>query len=143
MAAKPDSEQVRARAAADEDGIRQYSLAEIILIWAAAALPMALIAWVVAPHFGSDIPGQGLVKPLVLGLGCGLIWQLVLVLILVYREQSSLKFEKVRKTLWLTQPRDPRSGRVGEWIWLWLIPLLLGFGLEQLIPISPCRSTVI
>jgi uncharacterized protein len=137
MAAKPDSEQVMDRAAVDEDGIRQYSLAEILIIWAAAALPMALIAWVVAPHFRSDIPGLGLVKPLVLGLGFGLIWQFILVLILVYREQGSLKFEKVRKALWLTQPEDPRSGRVGGWTWLWLIPLLLGFGLEQLIPNFP------
>ena len=137
MAAKSDSEQVKARAAVDENGIRQYSMTEILLIWAAAALPMALIAWVVAPHFRSNVPGLGLVKPLVLGLGFGLIWQFILVLMLVYREQGNLRLEKVRKALWLSPPQDSRTGRIGGRLWLWLIPFLLGFGLEQLIPSLP------
>jgi hypothetical protein len=34
--------------------VRQYSLAQILAVWAAAAIPMAVLAWVVAP------PGSGL-----------------------------------------------------------------------------------
>jgi hypothetical protein len=29
--------------------VRQYSLAQILAVWAAAAIPMAVLAWVVAP----------------------------------------------------------------------------------------------
>jgi hypothetical protein len=29
--------------------VRQYSLGEILIVWAAAAIPMGLLAWVVSP----------------------------------------------------------------------------------------------
>ena len=32
--------------------IRQYSLAQILAVWAAAAIPMAVLAWLVAPLLG-------------------------------------------------------------------------------------------
>jgi hypothetical protein len=32
--------------------VRQYSLAQILAVWAAAAIPMAVLAWVVAPLLG-------------------------------------------------------------------------------------------
>lgn len=120
-----------------DDGIRQYSLAEILAIWAAAAIPMAILAWVVAPLFKSNVPNEALVRPLVLGLGFGLVWQFVLVLLLVYREQRTLKVDRVRRALWLRSPRDPKSGRVGGRVWLWVIPFILAFGLEQTIPSLP------
>jgi hypothetical protein len=30
-------------------GIRQYTLIQIVAVWAAAAAPMAVLAWIVAP----------------------------------------------------------------------------------------------
>jgi hypothetical protein len=33
--------------------VRQYSLAQILAVWAAAAIPMAVLAWVVAPLLGA------------------------------------------------------------------------------------------
>ena len=38
--------------------VRQYSLAQILAVWAAAAIPMAVLAWLVAPLLG-DILGGG------------------------------------------------------------------------------------
>jgi hypothetical protein len=32
--------------------VSQYSLAQILAVWAAAAIPMAVLAWVVAPLLG-------------------------------------------------------------------------------------------
>jgi hypothetical protein len=29
--------------------VRQFSLAQILAVWAAAAIPMAVLAWVIAP----------------------------------------------------------------------------------------------
>jgi uncharacterized protein len=37
----------------------------------------------------------------------------------------------VRDALWLLSPRDPRSGRVGGRVWLWVIPFFLLFGLWE------------
>jgi CAAX protease family protein len=108
--------------------VRQYSLAQILAVWAAAAIPMAVLAWVVAPLLGALLGGEtGFIKALLLCITAGLIWQFVLTLILVRREQGTLRFSRVRNALWLLSPRDPRSGRVGGRVWLWVIPFVLLF----------------
>src|SRR5215203_4680787 len=74
-----------------ERPIEQYSLAKILGVWAAAALPMAALAWVVAPlvagRLGGPVP---LGRALLALLTVGLIWQFVLLMILVYRERGTL-----------------------------------------------------
>ena len=63
-------------------GIRQYSLAQLVAVWAAAALPMGILAWIVAPALKDSFTGAGnvpLFKALLLVLTAGLIWQFVLV----------------------------------------------------------------
>src|SRR3712207_1658925 len=109
--------------------VRQYSLAQILVVWAAAAIPMAVLAWVVAPLLGALL-GRGdtaFIKALLLCITAGLVWQFVLTLILVRREQGTLRWSRVRDALWLLSPRDPRSGRVGGRVWLWVIPFVLLF----------------
>jgi membrane protease YdiL (CAAX protease family) len=118
-------------------GIRQYSLAQIIGIWAAAALPMAILAWVVAPRLADHLSGQGkipMIKSVLLLLTAGLIWQFVLVAILVWQEQRTLRWSTVRNALWLRSPRSPKTGRVGGKLWLILIPLTVLFYVEEFIP---------
>ena len=39
--------------------VRQYSLAQIFAVWAAAALPMAVLAWIVAPALKDSFTGAG------------------------------------------------------------------------------------
>jgi membrane protease YdiL (CAAX protease family) len=114
--------------------VRQYSLAQILAVWAAAAIPMAVLAWVVAPLLGVLLAGDeriSFAKALLLCLTVGLIWQFVLTLILTRREQGTLRWSRVRDALWLLSPRDPRSGRVGGRVWLWPIPFVLLFGLWE------------
>jgi predicted ABC-type exoprotein transport system permease subunit len=96
--------------------VRQYSLAQILAVWAAAAIPMAVLAWVVAPLLGALLGGGDVafIKAVVLCITAGLIWQFVLTLILTRREQGTLRWSRVREALWLLSPRDPRSGRVGR-----------------------------
>ena len=63
--------------------VRQYSLAQIIGVWAAAAIPMGLLAWVFAPLLRDQLGGnEPLAKSLLILLTAGLIWQFFLVLIL-------------------------------------------------------------
>jgi len=117
-------------------GTVQYSLAKILGIWAAAALPMAALAWVVAPWVAERLDGPlALPRALLVLLTVGLIWQFVLVLLLVHRERGSLRWAVLKDALWLHSPRSPKTGRVGGRLWLVLIPALLIFFAEGLIPV--------
>lgn len=118
--------------------VTQYSLARILGLWAAAAGPMGVLAWVVAPWLGDRLGGrEPLGKGLLICLNAGLIWILVLTLTVVRREQGSLEWSRVRDALWLRPPRDPRTRRVGGKLWWWVLPfVLISAGLEAL-PIDP------
>jgi membrane protease YdiL (CAAX protease family) len=76
-------------------------------------------------------------RALLVSLTVGLIWQFVLVLILVYRERGSLRWPVLKDALWLHSPRSPRTGRVGGWLWLVLVPATLLFAAEEFIPTFP------
>jgi membrane protease YdiL (CAAX protease family) len=117
--------------------IPQYRGRAIAAVWAAAALPMAALAWLVAPMLEDRFAGGGYVpmaKALTVSLTVGLVWQFVLVGALVWREQQTLRWSTIRVALWLRSPRSPRSGRVGGRVWLILIPLILALAAEELIP---------
>jgi membrane protease YdiL (CAAX protease family) len=119
--------------------IPQYARRAILAIWAAAALPMAVLAWLVTPVLADRFGGDGIVpmaKAIYVSLTVGLVWQFLLVALLVRREQGNLRWSTVREALWLTSPRSPRSGRIGGRVWLVLIPLILLFGAAQeLVPV--------
>jgi uncharacterized protein len=117
------------------EAVRQYSLAQILAVWAAAAVPMGVLAWVVAPWLEDQLGGdEPLTKALLLLITAGLIWQFVLVLILTRRELGTLRWSRVRDALWLRPPRDPRTGRVGGRVWLWVLPFVVLFAIEAAIP---------
>jgi hypothetical protein len=89
--------------------IPQYRRRTIFAIWAAAALPMGVLAWLVAPALADSFAGAGnvpMAKALFLTLGAGLVWQFVLVVALVGREQRTLRWSVLRDALWLRSPRS-------------------------------------
>ena len=60
--------------------IPQYGIRRILAVWAAAALPMGALAWLVAPALKDSFAGTGsvqMVKALFVCLTAGLIWQFV------------------------------------------------------------------
>jgi uncharacterized protein len=114
--------------------ILQLRMRGILAVWAAAALPMAVLAWLVAPALADRFAGAGhvpMAKALIVSLAIGMVWQFVLVAILVGREQRTLRWSTVRDALWLRSPRSPRSGRVGGRVWLIVIPLIIAFTFAQ------------
>jgi uncharacterized protein len=120
--------------------IHQYKLRMILTVWAAAALVMAALAWLVAPELKDRFAGDGNVqmfKALVICLTIGLVWQCVLVAVLVWREQRTFRWSTLREALWLRAPRSPRRGRIGGRVWLVVIPLIAAFAAEELIPTLP------
>ena len=132
---------LRTRQAEEADryaGIKQYSLAQIFAVWAAAALPMGVLAWIVAPALADRLSGAGdvpMLKALLLVLTAGSIWQFALVVGLVWFEQRSLRWSTLRDALWLRSPRSPRSGRIGGRVWLIVIPLLAVFAVGAMLPV--------
>ena len=119
------------------DSVRQYSLAQILAVWAAAALPMAILSWIVAPRLADTFSGAGgvpMMKALLICITGGLVWQFVLVLALVGREQGNVRWSTLRESLWLRSPRSPRNGRIGGRLWLLVIPLILHLLVEELLP---------
>ena len=110
--------------------IPQYRVPAILAVWAAAALPMAALAWLVAPALADSFGGDGHVpmfKALIVSLTIGLVWQFVLVAVLVRREQGTLRWSTTRDALWLRSPRSPKTGRRGGKLWLIVIPLIIVF----------------
>ncbi|MHC5066470.1 MAG: hypothetical protein ACYTG5_21145, partial [Planctomycetota bacterium] len=103
--------------------IKQYSVARILAIWAAAAIPMALLGWVVAPALGAGSEQPGLVRLALMTVG--LAWQFVLVVIVLGREGIDRSWSSVRRALWLTRPRSPESGTPRSHLWWWVLPLLV------------------
>jgi membrane protease YdiL (CAAX protease family) len=109
----------------------QYSGKQVVLVWVAAAVPMALLGWVVNPLVAgavdsrAGIPGTARILLMTLGLA----WQFVLVLLLVRYEARSLSWSVLRDRLWLRTPSHPRTGRPDRRLWLWLVPLVLAYPL--------------
>ena len=103
--------------------IPQYSLRKIFLIWAAAALPMGLLGWVVAPALAHDPQNPGFERQAVLMIG--LVWQFLLVMLLIYREAGNLRWSTIRRRLWLQAPRSPRTGKPRGRLWWWVIAFVL------------------
>jgi membrane protease YdiL (CAAX protease family) len=105
----------------------QYSLVKILGIWAAAAIPMGILGWVVAPALAPDRTedpiGAAITRVGVLTVG--LIWQFILSMIIVRREGGDLRWATIRRRLWLNKPQDPKTGQPRGLLWLWVVPLLI------------------
>ena len=116
----------------------QYSLRQILAIWLAATVPMSILGWGIAPWLSDRIGGRDpFLDALLICFDVGLIWIIVLVLILVRREQGSLSWSHMRDALWLRAPRDPKSGRVGGRVWWWVLPFTLFTAVVNALPIDP------
>ena len=118
------------------EGIEQYSRKKIFVVWAAAALPMGILSWVVAPLLKDQFSGpKPLIQSLLVCLTAGLIWQFFLIVILLRREIGKFTWPRVRDALWLQAPRDPTSGRVGGKVWWWALPFVVAFTVWALVPV--------
>jgi membrane protease YdiL (CAAX protease family) len=120
----------------------QYRLRRILGTWAAAALPMAAMAWLVAPWLAGILDGPSAwPRALVISLTTGLLWQLVLVIVLVHHEQGTLRWSVVREALWLQAPVSPRTGRRGRSLWLLVVPLVAAVAAKEMLPKLPMPAT--
>lgn len=106
----------------------QYTLWQIIGIWAVVALPMALLIWVVLPAIIPYVPLHPGITYWLLIIA-GMVWQFVVSLVIVYRELGTLRWSAIRRRTWLQTPRDPRTDQPNPKLFWWVVPPLLLNGL--------------
>jgi membrane protease YdiL (CAAX protease family) len=103
--------------------VEQYSLWQILGIWASAALPMGLIYWVIMPILISRVDVNPFVYLILIVLG--LVWQGVVAYLLLRREVRPFTWDGVRDRLWLHTPSNPGTGVRSKWLYLWIIPFVM------------------
>lgn len=101
----------------------QYTLWRILGIWVLVALPMALLAWVVAPAIIPYSPLPPIITFWLLMIA-GMIWQFVVSLAILYRELATLRWSAIRERIWLQTPRDPQTNQPNPRLFWWLLPAL-------------------
>lgn len=109
----------------------QYTLWQILGLWLAAAVPMGLLGWVVYPSLSLGLAplDAGLLRMKLLTVG--LVWQFVLAMIILHREEGNIRLSTISRRFWLNHPKSARSGETKKALWWWLIPLiLLGAAME-------------
>jgi membrane protease YdiL (CAAX protease family) len=115
-----------------KDEQSQYTLWQILGIWASVTLPMGLIYWAIVPALLS----RGNTNPFayLFLMNFGLVWQGILAYILLRREVKPFTWDGLKDRLWLHTPSNPRTGVRSKWLYLWTIPFIMMsfFGFQAL-----------
>jgi hypothetical protein len=112
--------------------MEQYTLWQILGIWALVTLPMALLAWVVAPAIIPYIPlHPGITYWLLMIVG--MAWQFVVSLVIIYRELGTLRWSAIRQRTWLQTPRDPKTDQPKRRLYWWVLPPLFYLALVAIV----------
>jgi uncharacterized protein len=120
----------------DPDGIPQYSRSMVLLVWAAATVPMGLLAWVIAPAVaGHGAPEQRFAVTLLSAMTVGLAWQSLMVVILMMREHKDGSWTTLRDRLWIKAPHT--ATRRGGRLWWWVAVYALALAVLDLVPVGP------
>jgi len=103
----------------------QYTLWQILGIWFAAGAPMWILGWVAYPAMSAGLAplDAGLLRMKLMAVG--LIWEFVLAMIILYREEGNIRLGTISRRFWLNHPKSARSGETNKILWWWLIPLIL------------------
>jgi hypothetical protein len=87
----------------------QYTLWQVLGIWLAGGAPIWLLGWVAYPALsaGRSAADAGLLRINLLTVG--LIWQFVLAMIILYREEGNIRLSTIRRRFWLNHPVSPKT----------------------------------
>ncbi|MCF1713265.1 CPBP family intramembrane metalloprotease [Flavihumibacter sp. RY-1] len=102
----------------------QYSLQKILLIWAASALPMGILAFVITPKLAVLTNWDPLMIYWI-AINVGLIWQFVLSLLILKNEGHTLCLQLIKTRLNYKKPVHPITGKSGYWLLWWTVPFIL------------------
>lgn len=130
----PALRQVRTTSPADADD-GKYSLLKILTIWAIAAVPMPILAFVIAPMLAIEGKWQPLLTIWLLLIG-GMIWQFVGSVVILYRELDEFTWPAIKERIWLQAPQDSKTGKANYKLFWWLIPAFLAYWFFERTPIA-------
>jgi len=101
-----------------------YTLWQIIGIWLAAGAPMWVLGWLVYPALSQNLSAvdAGLLRIKLFTVG--LVWQFVLSMLILYREEGDIRIETIRRRFWLNNPVSPKTGQKNNWLWWLIVPLI-------------------
>ncbi|WP_455382290.1 CPBP family intramembrane glutamic endopeptidase [Salinispira pacifica] len=121
------------------EAIEQYSLLQILGVWALAAAPMGVLAWLVYP---AAKEGVGINPGLLLWvlMIAGLMWETLLSFGILYVESGSFRIDAIRRHAWRQQPRSPKSGAPDRRLWFWLIAALAAGAVISLVVAGPLTA---
>ena len=111
----------------------QYTLWQIIGIWLAGGAPMWLLGWIVYPAMSVGLlPVDAGLRRMKL-LTVGLIWQFVLAMIILYREEGDIWLSTISRRFWLNHPVSPKTGNTRKALWWWIIPLIALYAFLEMV----------
>jgi membrane protease YdiL (CAAX protease family) len=112
------------------DSLRQYSISKILLIWFAAALPMPILAFWLAPLLALEMDlhlGITIWALMILGM----TWQFVLSVLLLRADSRVERHSNWSSRLWLQSPQDPRTGKPCLRLLWWVLLGIVGTALIE------------
>ena len=120
----------------------QYSLTKILTIWAVVAVPMPILAFIIAPALAE----AGTMRHAFIFwylMIAGMIWQFVVSMIVLAQERSLSSWATFRDRVWLSAPRDPKTGEARWRLLWWLLPAFLFYAAIELSPVGPFLGELI
>lgn len=115
--------------------MEQYSLKKILTIWAIVALPMPILAFIVAPAIAPNFNlHPGIITWLLLVVG--MIWQFIVSMGILYRELDEFTWKAIKGRIWLQKPSNPKSGKRSYKLFWWLVPAFIFYAIFELTPLS-------
>jgi membrane protease YdiL (CAAX protease family) len=121
------------RAQAEGNG-KQYSLPQIVWIWALASIPGGLLFWLGLPILDriTEISAGYLV---LLVTVIPYFWHFILAYLILKKEGSEIHWNTLKDRLWLRTTINPGTGRPNNALWYWLIPVIAVYALTSASPI--------
>jgi hypothetical protein len=113
----------------------QYSLLKILTIWAIVAIPMPILAFVVAPMIAPQGHWHYLLSAWLM-LICGMIWQFIVSVWILYHELDDFTWTAIKARIWLQAPRNPNTGARSYKLFWWLIPAFLFYAAFEASPVG-------
>jgi membrane protease YdiL (CAAX protease family) len=113
----------------------QYSLLKILTIWAIVAIPMPILAFVVAPMIAPQGHWHYLLSAWLM-LICGMIWQFIVSVWILYHELDDFTWAAIKARIWLQAPRDPNTGARNYKLFWWLVPAFLFYAAFEASPVG-------
>jgi membrane protease YdiL (CAAX protease family) len=103
----------------------QYTLWQFLGIWLAGGASMWLLGWVVYPAMSAGLSpvDAGLLRLKLVKIG--LIWEFMLAMTILYREEGNIRLSTIRRRFWLNHPVSATTGETKKSLWWWIIPLIL------------------